>query len=190
MPDLLGEKRNTKRCLRELLELAKGRKVGVTASSFDLLHAGHSLMLKESWDHLVERCAKGEEPFLLVLLQSDPTLDRKDKNRPVQSLEERFIQISANRHVSYVMLYDTEADLFAILQALEGIVEVRFIGDDWKDKAYTGKGLSFEIFWNNRSHGYSTTALRERVWRAEEEKRRPPYVPERRRHLQPVAKAA
>lgn|GEM_PF-453862 len=169
--DLNHNKKSAARVREELRELTKGTKVGITASSFDLFHPGHMLMLKESTEHLQSLCGPKERPFLVVLLQSDPTLDRHDKNKPVQSLEERYIQIAGNRYVDYVALYDTEADLLELLTALQGIVHVRFIGTDWKDKEYTGKGLAFDIFWNNRSHGYSTTALRERVWKAEMQKR-------------------
>lgn len=162
--------------IEELKRLVVGRRVGFTASAFDLPHAGHCYMLEESKRHLESKCKRYEKPFLLVLLQSDPSVDRPSKNKPIQSLEERYVQISANRHVDYVMIYNTEHDLLGLLKRLVGVAEVRFIGADWKDAEYTGKGLPFEIFWNDRSHGYSTSGLRARVWEAEDSRRAAPDI--------------
>tara|TARA_Y100001963_G_scaffold156179_1_gene249122 strand:- start:4517 stop:4942 length:426 start_codon:yes stop_codon:yes gene_type:complete len=128
-----------------------GNKIGFTCSSFDLLHAGHVMMLKECKDN----CGK-----LVVGLQTDPTIDRPDKNKPTQSYFERYIQLSAVKHVDLICPYETESDLEKLIYYLSP--DIRFIGEDWKGKRFTGIDLGVPIFWNKR-HGYSTTELRERI---------------------------
>lgn len=149
------------------LQYLKHQRVGFTASSFDLLHAGHYLMLED---------AKKQCDVLVVALQSDPTLDEsyrvqtggKNKNKPVQSFEERKIQIEGCKYVDHVIPYNTEADLLNILNELNP--DVRILGSDWKGKEYTGHELNIEIHWHNRDHDYSTSNLRKRVYKAEHEK--------------------
>ena len=149
------------------LQYLKHQRVGFTASSFDLLHAGHYMMLKD---------AKKQCDVLVVALQSDPTLDEsyrvqtggKNKNKPVQSFEERKIQIEGCKYVDHVIPYNTEADLLNILNELNP--DVRILGSDWKGKEYTGHELNIEIHWHNRVHDYSTSNLRKRVYKAEHEK--------------------
>lgn len=130
--------------------------IGFTASAFDLLHAGHILMLKE---------AKNNCDYLIVALQSDPTIDRPEKNKPIQALEERLIQIQAVKYIDEVILYNTEADLLNILASTK--IDIRFLGDDYIDKNFTGKDYcidnNIKIFYNNRDHGYSSTELRKRI---------------------------
>lgn len=126
--------------------------VGFTCSSFDLLHAGHVLMLKECKEH----CG-----FLVVGLQSDPTIDRPLKNAPVQTLLERHIVLSGCRYVDATVIYQTEEDLVGLLRALRP--DVRILGEDWRGKEYTGKELDARVVFNARNHGYSTTELRKRV---------------------------
>ena len=129
-------------------------KVGFTCSSFDLLHAGHILMLKECKD----RC-----DTLIVGLQSDPTIDRPKKNKPIQSMFERSLQLEAVKYVDKIFVYDTEDHLLQLLRYIRP--DIRFIGEDWEDKKFTGKlfsRLSGEIFYNRR-YGYSTTDLRGRI---------------------------
>lgn len=129
-------------------------KIGFTCSSFDLLHAGHILMLKECKD----RCDK-----LIVGLQTDPTIDRPEKNKPIQSMFERFLQLDAVKHIDEIVIYETEEDLLALLRYISP--DIRFIGSDWEDKKFTGKlfsRLNGEIYYNRR-YGYSTTELRGRV---------------------------
>lgn len=128
------------------------KKVGFTCSCFDLLHAGHILMLRE---------AKSVCDYLIVGLQSDPTIDRPSKNKPVQSLFERFTQISAIKYVDEVVVYDTEADLVNLLWSLP--IDVRIVGEDYKNKDFTGKLIGHEIYYNSRKHDFSTTNLRNRV---------------------------
>ncbi len=131
-------------------------KVGFTCSCFDLLHAGHVQMLKE---------AKANCDWLVVGLQTDPTIDRPTKNKPVQSVTERYIQLAAVRFVDELIVYATEADLLDVLKSFP--INVRFIGEEYKDKDFTGKDYcldnGIEIYYNRRQHSFSTTDLRKRV---------------------------
>ena len=129
-------------------------KVGFTCSCFDLLHAGHILMLKECKDNC---------DFLIVALQTDPSIDRESKSKPIQSLFERYLQIDAVKYVDEICIYETEEDLLQLLRYKRP--DIRFIGEDWRDKPFTGRAfskLSGEIFYNMR-YGYSTTNLKKRV---------------------------
>ena len=127
-------------------------KVGITASCFDLLHAGHILMLRE---------AASVCDYLICALQTDPTIDRPEKNKPVQSFMERYIQLSAVMYVDEVIPYETEEDWLALLNHLP--VNVRIIGEDYKGKDFTGKDLPLEVHYNKRQHNFSTTGLRSRI---------------------------
>jgi len=129
---------------------------GFTCGSFDLLHAGHVLMLEEAKKY----CER-----LIVGLQSDPTIDRPDKNKPVQSIEERLIQLKGCRYVDEVVIYDTEVDLFKLLVKLtnDKKIDVRIIGADWEGKKFTGHELEIPVIFNSRDHLYSTTELRQRI---------------------------
>lgn len=127
-------------------------RVGFTCSCFDLLHAGHILMLKE---------AKSQCDYLIVGLQTDPTIDRATKNKPVQSIAERFIQLEAVKYIDEIVVYATEDDLLQILKAYN--IDVRIMGEEYKDKPFTGNDLPIEIYFNRRTHKYSTTELRNRI---------------------------
>jgi glycerol-3-phosphate cytidylyltransferase len=127
-------------------------RVGFTCSTFDLLHAGHILMLKE---------AKAQCDYLIVGLQTDPTIDRATKNKPVQSITERFIQLEAVKYIDEIVVYATEDDLIQILKAYN--IDVRILGEDYKDKPFTGNDLPIEVYFNKRTHKYSTTELRSRI---------------------------
>lgn len=131
-------------------------KIGFTCGAFDLLHTGHVLMLEEAH----EQC-----DYLVVGVQSDPTLDRPGKNRPVQTYEERLITVKAIKFVDEVMLYDTEEDLLHLLEQIKP--DVRIIGVDWKDKDFTGHELDCHVYFNSRDHGYSSSSLRRRIYEAE-----------------------
>ena len=130
------------------------RKIGFTCSCFDLLHAGHILMLEDAR----KRCGK-----LIVGLQSDPTIDRPEKNKPIQSLEERHIQLKAVKYVDEIFIYDTEEDLYKKL--LDINPDVRILGSDYNipDKRFTGDDLDIEIYYHERKHNYSTTNLRGKI---------------------------
>ena len=134
-------------------------KVGFTCSCFDLFHAGHIMMLKE---------AKNQCDYLIVGLQTDPTLDRPEKNKPVQSVFERFVQLQACKYVDEIVVYATEKDLLDVLQSYP--IDVRIIGDEYKDKNFTGRELDMEIYYNRRKHSFSTTELRKRVTQIESDK--------------------
>ena len=138
--------------------MKNGKKVGVTVGAFDLCHAGHILMFKE---------AKEVCDHLVVGLHSDPTIDRPEKNKPVMSLDERRIILSAIRYVDEIFEYDTEAELYDTLKKNEYGFDIRIIGADWKGKPYTGYDLPIEVYFNSRNHDFSTTALRERIYEAE-----------------------
>jgi len=127
-------------------------KRGITASTFDLLHTGHILMLKE---------AKSVCDYLIVALQVDPTIDRPNKNQPVQSFYERWIQLSAVKYVDEVIPYSSESELLTILQNYN--IDIRILGDEYEHKIFTGRELHMEYHYNKRTHGYSSTELRERI---------------------------
>jgi glycerol-3-phosphate cytidylyltransferase len=131
-------------------------RVGIVASCFDLFHAGHILMLME---------AKDECDRLIVALQSDPTIDRPEKNKPVQALSERYIQLEACKYVDQIVPYDTEADLYNLLAGYDW--DVRFLGMDYINQTeFTGSDLDIPIHYCSRRHNYSSSSLRERILKA------------------------
>lgn len=132
-------------------------KVGITFSTFDLLHAGHVAMLRD---------AKNQCDYLIVGLQSDPTIDRPDtKNKPVQTMFERYLQLKAVEYVDEVIPYQTEQDLEDILQTLN--INVRILGEEYRDKDFTGKDTckrrDIKLYFNKRDHRFSSTDLRNRI---------------------------
>jgi glycerol-3-phosphate cytidylyltransferase len=138
--------------------------IGFTCSTFDLLHAGHITMLEEAKHHC---------DYLIVGLQNDPTLDRPDsKNPPVQSIIERQIQLAAVKFVDEIIVYNTEQDLVDLLLTLP--IDVRVLGDEYKNKDFTGKDIAKQrgskIVYNGRDHSFSSTSLRKRVHSAEDNK--------------------
>jgi glycerol-3-phosphate cytidylyltransferase len=142
----------------------EGKRIGITFSTFDLLHAGHIAMLSESKNHC---------DYLICGLQTDPTIDRPDtKNKPVQTIVERQIQLSACRYVDEVVIYQTEKDLEDLLLILP--VDVRILGVEYADKEFTGKQIcvnrKIEIVYNGRDHSFSSSSLRKRVANAENNK--------------------
>jgi len=134
-------------------------KVGFTASCFDLFHAGHVMMLKE---------AKTQCDFLIVGLQTDPTIDRPEKNKPVQSVFERYTQLEACKYVDQIIPYATEKELMDILTSHP--IDVRIIGEEYRDKQFTGYQLPMSVYFNSRQHSFSTTELRQRVLNVHKEK--------------------
>jgi glycerol-3-phosphate cytidylyltransferase len=139
-----------------------GKRIGVTASCFDLKHPGHDLMLEEAKQHC---------DYLLVLLQSDPTIDRPHKNKPVEDLHARFTALRGSRFVDRIWIYDTEADLYDFLamhaRVNGGFIDVRIIGEDYIGKNFTGRDLPIRTEYNWRGHDYSTTNRRRAVYEAE-----------------------
>jgi len=138
-----------------------GKKIGITFSTFDMLHAGHIAMLAEAKNHC---------DYLIAGLQTDPTIDRPDtKNKPVQSIVERQIQLAACRYVDEVVVYQTEQDLVDLLLILP--IDVRVLGVEYENKAYTGEQEGFvrgiRPIFNRRDHSFSSSGLRNRVVEAE-----------------------
>ena len=128
-------------------------KIGFTCSCFDLLHAGHILMLKDA----KEQCDK-----LIVGLQTDPSIDRPlTKNKPIQSLRERKIQLEAVRYVDDIFVYETESDLIDLLKLVKP--DIRILGSDYKDKSFTGDDLNIPIYYHERDHDYSSSDLRKKI---------------------------
>jgi glycerol-3-phosphate cytidylyltransferase len=140
---------------------AKGLKIGITFSTFDLLHAGHIAMLAEAKNHC---------DYLICGIQTDPTIDRPDsKNPPIQSIVERQIQLSAVRYVDETVVYQTEKDLEDILLTLP--IDVRILGVEYQEKMFTGRDICYdrniELVFNQRDHSFSSSNLRKRVAHAE-----------------------
>lgn len=131
-------------------------KIGITFSAFDLLHAGHIKMLEE---------AKRQCDYLIVGLQTDPTLDRPEKNRPTQTVVERYIQLKGCKFVDEIVPYATEQDLEDVLRSFK--IDVRILGDEYKDKNFTGRAYceskGIELYYNRRDHRFSSSALRKEV---------------------------
>lgn len=143
---------------------AEGKRIGITFSTFDMLHAGHIAMLSEAKNHC---------DYLICGLQTDPTIDRPgEKNRPVQSIVERQIQLAACRYVDEVVVYQTEQDLVDLLLILP--VDVRILGVEYKDKQFSGIDECYQrnidLVFNGRDHSFSSSSLRKRVVAAETEK--------------------
>jgi len=143
---------------------AKGLKIGITFSTFDMLHAGHIAMLAEAKNHC---------DYLIAGLQTDPTIDRPDtKNKPIQSIVERQIQLAATRYVDEVVIYQTEQDLVDLLLILP--LDVRILGVEYRNEEFTGKyeciHRGIELVYNGRDHSFSSSSLRKRVAHAETEK--------------------
>ena len=137
--------------------------IGFTCSTFDLLHAGHVVMLEEAKRHC---------DYLIVGLQTDPTLDRDNKNAPIQSIVERQIQLSAIKYVDEIVIYNTEADLEDLLLTLP--INVKVMGEEYKGKDFTGKQIckdrGIKLIYNGRDHSFSSTSLRKRVYNIENER--------------------
>jgi glycerol-3-phosphate cytidylyltransferase len=140
----------------------QGKKIGITFSTFDMLHAGHVAMLSEARNHC---------DYLICGLQTDPTIDRPDtKNKPIQSIVERQIQLAACRYVDEVVVYQTEQDLIDLLLILP--LDVRILGTEYEDKNFTGRnegaGRGVQVIFNQRDHSFSSSSLRKRVAEAEQ----------------------
>ena len=128
--------------------------MGFTCGTYDLLHAGHILSL-EATSHQCDH--------LIVGLQSDPTIDRPNKNKPVQSIRERHIQLSGCKYVGEIWHYTTEQELYNYLKENKRGISKRFLGEDWVGKEFTGKDLPIPVFFNSRKHTYSSSELRDRI---------------------------
>jgi glycerol-3-phosphate cytidylyltransferase len=138
-------------------------KTGITFSTFDLLHAGHIKMLEEAKQHC---------DYLICGLQTDPTINRPEKNKPVQSVVERYIQLKGCRYVDEIIPYQTEQDLEDILKAFK--IDVRIIGDEYQSKQFTGREYceqnGIKMYYNRRDHRFSSSGLRKEVHEKEDKK--------------------
>ncbi len=138
-------------------------KVGITFSAFDLLHAGHIKMLEE---------AKKQCDYLIAGLQNDPTIDRPEKNKPSQTVVERYIQLKGCKFVDEIIPYATERDLEDVLKAFH--IDVRIVGDEYEHKNFTGREYceeqGIELYFNSRKHRFSSSALRKEVAEIEQSK--------------------
>ena len=140
---------------------ADGKKIGITFSTFDMLHAGHIAMLAEAKNHC---------DYLIAGLQTDPTIDRPDtKNKPVQSVVERYVQLSAVKFIDEIIVYDTEKDLEDLLMFLP--ITVRISGEEYKDRPLTGREIcearGIKTWYNSRTHRFSSSELRQRTYESE-----------------------
>lgn len=131
-------------------------RIGITCSTFDLLHAGHVVMLEEAKRHC---------DYLIAALQVDPTFDRESKNKPIQSIVERQIQLAAIKYVDEIVMYSTESELEDLFLTLP--LDVRILGTEYRDKEFTAKQIcldrNIELFYNVRDHSFSSTSLRKRI---------------------------
>lgn len=131
-------------------------KIGFTCSTFDLLHAGHVQMLRDAKQHC---------DYLMVGLQVDPSLDRAEKNKPVQTIVERYTQLKGIKYVDEIIPYGTEEDLLDLMELYT--IDVRILGEEYRDKDFTGRDIcrkrDIDIVFNNRDHRFSTSDLRMRV---------------------------
>lgn len=131
-------------------------KIGFTCSTFDLLHAGHIAMLREAKEHC---------DYLICGLQTNPSIDRKEKNAPVQTIVERQVQLAAVKFVNEIIVYETEKDLEDILEMFH--IDIRILGDEYRDKDFTGKDIckkrGIALYFNKREHRFSSSSLRKLV---------------------------
>jgi glycerol-3-phosphate cytidylyltransferase len=145
------------------MEISK-KIIGITCSTFDLLHAGHIIMLEE---------CKRYCDYLICALQADPTIDRPEKNKPIQTIVERYVQLDAVQYVDKIIPYSTEEELISIFSSLD--LDVRIIGEEYKDKDFTGKDIclkrGIKLIYNKRDHDFSTSSLRQRIYNQESNKR-------------------
>ena len=139
--------------------MTKNKIVGITFGSFDLCHYGHALMFEECKEYC---------DYLIVGVQSDPSIDRPEKNSPIQSHKERLGIVSSIKFVDEVKPYDTESDLIKVLKEVNP--DVRILGADHQGTEFTGHELPIKCIFNSRDHGYSTSELRRRVFEAEKKK--------------------
>ena len=139
-------------------------KVGITFGAFDLFHAGHIKMLEE---------AKSRCDFLIVGLQLDPSIDRPKKNKPTQTIVERYVQVRSCKYIDEIIPYKTEQDLIDILSSFK--IDLRIIGEEYQDKGFTGKEYckkkGIEIYYNKREHRFSSSSLRKQVSNSEKLKK-------------------
>ena len=130
------------------------KKVGIICGCFDLLHAGYIRMFKDAKDNACN--------FLLIALQTDPTIDRPEKNKVVQSIQDRIEILEAIKYVDEVVVYESESDLYELLKHIE--YDVRILGTDYRNKDYTGKDIDPSVYFHVRDHDISTTQVKNKIY--------------------------
>jgi len=144
----------------EMTQFMKNKEIGLVASTFDLLHSGHVMMLRE---------AKSQCDYLICAIQTDPTIDRKSKNKPVQTIVERYTQLAAVKYVDEIVAYETEKDLEDIFELYP--INIRILGVEYKDQDFTAREIckrkGIRLYFNSRDHRFSSSDLRKRVAEAE-----------------------
>ena len=124
-------------------------KKGIIAGNFDVIHPGYVAMFKE--------CKANCDSFI-VLLHTDPSIERPEKLKPILSTLDRIEMLRCFRQIDDVKTYETEAELYELIKEVNP--DIRFLGDDYKDKDYTGKDLNIPVHWIGRDHGWSTTKFK------------------------------
>ena len=127
-------------------------KIGVIAGNFDVIHPGYI--------HMFDEC-KSYCDTLLLLLHDDPSIERPEKIKPILSLNERTMVLNSLKQIDQIITYKTESDLYKILMNKK--IDVRFLGDDYRDKSFTGDDLDIPIHYLDRSHGWSTTKFKKLI---------------------------
>ena len=130
-------------------------KIGLVAGNFDIIHPGYVEMFEDA--------KKNACNYLVVALQSDPTVDRQEKTKPVQTVEEREYILKSIKYINEVIHYTTEKEFLDILTNFD--YDVRILGSDYqsRDKNFTGSSLNKDIYFHNRSHSYSASDLKKRI---------------------------
>ena len=125
------------------------KKIGIIAGNFDVIHPGYVAMFKE--------CKANCDKFI-VLLHTDPSIERPNKLKPILSTEERIEMLRCFKQIDDVLTYNLESELRELITFVKP--NVRFLGEDYKDKDYTGKDLNIPVHWIGRDHGWSTTKFK------------------------------
>ena len=136
-------------------------KIGWTCGAFDVLHPGHIELFKD---------AKSKCDYLMVGLQEDPSIDRPEKHQPIQTLEERLVMLQALQYIDEIIIYRTESDLYLLLDAVKP--DIRINGSDWEGKKFTGYDLDIPHYFHKRDHSWSSSELRERIYKRERNEKR------------------
>ncbi len=129
--------------------MKKKQIIGVIAGAFDVIHPGYIYLFNECKQHC---------DHFLLLLHEDPSIERSEKMKPILSIKERKLILSSLRQIDEIITYKTEDDLLKILKNRK--IDIRFQGDDYKEKNFTGQELDIPIHFLDRSHGWSTTKFK------------------------------
>ena len=128
------------------------KKTGVIAGNFDVIHPGYIHLFNECKEFCTE---------LIILLHEDPSIERPEKLKPILNLDERKMILSSLTQIDQIIPYKLEVDLYQLLSNLD--IDIRFLGDDYKTKLFTGDDLNIPIHFLDRSHGWSTTRFKNKI---------------------------